>query len=433
MHDTQHEFVDIDQLRIGLFIELELGWMAHPFPTGSFKISSRKQIDTLRSLGLKRVRCYPAKSDPVKVAEPALNGNLEGAGDLPRQAGAQSDEATAPIPVADSPPLGSLAAQQQSLELCERRFTSAIDQYRRTVEQVESQPYVVKEQCQTLVTTFVGEVLEGESAIRLLSEGVGEMAYMHPVNVTVIALLLGKKIGLVQSDMVELGLAAFLHDIGKSALPQQVRWPQDNFSPAELRQYQEHVNHSVRLAQGMQLSPSTLQTIAQHHEMTDGSGFPAGLMGDRLSVCASILALVNRYDNLCNPVRLGAALTPHEALSMIFSQLKVRFDSVVLGQFIHLIGVYPPGSVVQLTDDRYAIVVSVNSSPPLKPRVIVYEPSVPKSEALILDLEHSDGLGIRRSLRPASLPLAAMEYLSPRQRMCYFFEKSIPAEPVKGA
>jgi len=68
-----------------------------------------------------------------------------------------------------------------------------------------------------------------------------------------------------------------------------------------------------------------------------------------------------------------------------------------------MMGVYPPGSVVQLSDDRYAMVVSVNSARPLKPRIIVHDPGVPKHEALILDLERAPHTSIRRSLKPSAL------------------------------
>ena len=77
---------------------------------------------------------------------------------------------------------------------------------------------------------------------------------------------------------------------------------------------------------------------------------------------------------------------------------------------------------MQLTDDRYALVVSVNSSRPLKPRVLVHESGVPRDEALLLDLEHAEGLGIRRSLRPQQLPATTLAYLAPRPRVAYFFE-----------
>jgi putative nucleotidyltransferase with HDIG domain len=319
-----------------------------------------------------------------------------------------------------------LSAQQRDLAVCERRFGAAIREHKLIVGQLNSKPREAMEQSLGLVNAFVGELLgEGESAIRLLSEGMGDKAAMHPVNVTIVSLLLGKALSLSPADMLDLGMAAFLHDIGKSQLPDRVRWQEDNFSSAEYKLYQEHVALGVALGQRMALTPGALQAIAQHHEMIDGSGFPARLKGVSLSMPAKILALVNRYENLCNPSRPAAAITPHEALSLIFAQLRTRFDSVVLGAFIRMMGVYPPGSVVQLVDDRFALVVSVNSSRPLKPRVVVHDPSVSKHDALILDLEQSPTLGIRRSLKPVNLPRAAMDYLSPRQRICYFFERAI--------
>ena len=87
--------------------------------------------------------------------------------------------------------------------------------------------------------------------------------------------------------------------------------------------------------------------------------------------------------------------------------------------------------MVQLLDDRYALVLSVNSSRPLKPKIIVYQRGVDKDEALMLDLEQAPALGIRRSLKPLALPREALDYLSPRQRMCYFFERAVDPDPTE--
>ena len=86
-----------------------------------------------------------------------------------------------------------------------------------------------------------------------------------------------------------------------------------------------------------------------------------------------------------------------------------------------MMGVYPPGSAVQLTDDRYALVVSVNSPAGRSSRACWCTSGVPREEALLLDLEHADGLGIRRSLRP-QLPATTLAYLAPRRAVAYFFE-----------
>jgi hypothetical protein len=171
-----------------------------------------------------------------------------------------------------------------------------------------------------------------------------------------------------------------------------------------------------------------LLVIGQHHEMADGSGFPLKLNVDRMTAAARVVALVNRYDNLCDPAHAAHALTPHEALSLIFAQTRNKFDASMLNAFIRMMGVYPPGSVVQLTDDRYAMVTNVNSTRPLKPRVLVYDPQVQVDEALHVNLEHHYDLGIRRSLRPQQLPPAALQYLSPRQRVIYFFEPAVATQ-----
>lgn len=428
MEEVPFQTVDVACLKPGMYIELDLGWMAHPFPTGSFKISSDKQIDIIRGLGLKQIRYIPGKSDELKDTSAALP--LPDDKSIAAQARALEQALEQQLRKQRSE---LLSVQQRDLIACERRYGQTVRQYKQVIEQVQSNPRTVMEQCSEMVQGFVNELLDArESAIRLLSDGMGDKLSLHPVNVSVISLLLGKYMNLSAPEMTDLGMAAFLHDIGKSALPDRVRWLESSFSMAEQKLYQEHVALGVGLARRMELTPGAMQAIAQHHEMVDGSGFPSRAGGDALSQGAKILALVNRYDGLCNPSRPATAFTPHEALAMIFAQFKSRFDSAVLGAFIRMMGIYPPGSIVQLSDERYAMVVSVNSSRPLKPRVIVFDGKVSKHEALILDMETQPELGIRRSLKPAGLPKAAMDYLSPRQRICYFFEPAVevPIERV---
>lgn len=418
----QAEFIDPAALRVGMFVELELGWMAHPFPTGSFRISSDKQIAIIRGLGLQRVRIRPERGDPPTAVD---QGGPPAQSPSDARLSPSSGAARAGL-VARDARLELIGVQQRGLAQCERRFGDAIRLYQQVLEQVGSKPRSARDQGVQLVEGLVGELLgQGESAIRLLSEGMGDKSAMHPINVAVLSLLLGRAMGLVQAELADLGLAAFFHDLGKTQLPDRARLLEDSFTGAEHSLYQEHVALGVALGRRMDLPPGALQAMAQHHELADGSGFPARLRGAQISPAARILALVNRYENLCNPARPAAALTPHEALSLVFAQMKSRFDGTTLDAFIRMMGVYPPGSVVQLVDERYAVVVSVNTARPLRPRLIVHEPGVDKGEALVLDLEQAPALGIRRSIKPANLPRAAMDYLSPRQRICYFFERAI--------
>jgi putative nucleotidyltransferase with HDIG domain len=408
--------IDVHDLQIGMFIHLDLGWMSHPFPLSSFKITNSEQIATIRSLGLTHVRWSPERSDlapavgdAAVVEAPVVDGE---------SASAESAEAAERRERRETQ-----AAQRAALQLCERQYAEATRALRQTSDMVTAQPQAAREQAEALSQSLVSKMLgQRELCIRLLSEGAGDRASSHGLNVAIIAMLMGKTFGLADSEMLDLGVGALLHDIGKIELPDRVRHVDDAFSSSELRLYQEHVAHGVAHAQRMGLSAGATLVIAQHHEQADGSGFPKRLNLDRMTASARIVALVNRYDNLCNPAQPSRAMTPHEALSLMFAQGKNKFDATMLNAFIRMMGVYPPGSVVQLTDERYALVSAVNSSRPLKPRVLVHDVHVPRDEALLLDLEEATDIGIRRSLKPQQLPAAAAEYLAPRQRIAYFFE-----------
>ena len=423
MKNDQSKSIAVDELRVGMFVELDIGWMSHPFPTGSFRISSEKQIEAIRALGLSQVRYFPEKSDAP--AADSADTNVGGAGTLP----------TAGVHVASVKAgrrgrfaMPSAVDEQRRRQLrCEQGFQDAVALYRLVQEQVQAQPHLIKDRCDSMVGALLDELLQpGDASIRLLSASGAERSCMHAVNVSVLSLLLGNAMGLSRDQLAQLGSAAFLHDIGKILLPERVRALDESFSLAENRLYQDHVLCSVELAQSLGLPSEALAAIAQHHEYLDGTGFPQRSRGSELSLPGRILALVNRFDSLCNPTHPAAAMTPHEALSNIFTQMKGRLDAAVVSAFIRMMGVHPPGSVVQLTNDHYALVVIANTSRPLKPQVLVHDPAVPRHGALIIDLEKMPEIGIRRGIKPGNLPTDISDYLALRQRVCYFYERVEP-------
>jgi putative nucleotidyltransferase with HDIG domain len=441
MKDTHTlPFVDVDALRIGMFVHIELGWMSHPFPLSSFRITSADQIATIRGLGLKRLRWSPQLSEAGgnELPEPKPAGQAEkGLSSVPVDESAQAVAIPVETPVVESPAeqakrrhRENLAAQRESLLLCEKQFSEATRAYHQITDSLGKDAAEAGTLALSLSRAMINKMLgKQELSIRLLTEAAGDKASAHAVNVTLISILLGRTFGWSEADMLDLGVGALLHDVGKLDLPDRLRHHESQFSPSESKVYEEHVGYGVARARKMGLSAGASQVIAQHHEMADGSGFPLHLGNERMSMAARVVALVNRYDNLCNPNMISRAMTPHEALSLIFAQTSHHFDATILSAFIRMMGVYPAGSLVQLTDGRFAMVVGVNSSRPLKPRLLVHEPKVPREEALILNLEHRPELGIRRSVKPMALPADSLVYLSPRQRVAYFFEPSGSHEP----
>ena len=404
-----HSTVAVQDLKIGMFIRLDLGWMSHPFPLSSFRISSADQIATLRGLGLDRVVWLPEKSDlpeegraePVALAPVAI------------------DEAA----LAAERRRAAVRAQRESLARCEAQYHEATQSLKQIGDLLNTAPESAARQAETLARAMLDKMLAADDlCIRLLTTHAGDRVTAHALNVTVISMLMARALGLTETELMDVGTGALLHHIGKLDLPMRVHHPEDGFSAAETKAYRDHVQLGLTRARRMNLPTGATLVLAQHHELADGSGYPKGLKGEQMDPAARIVSLVNYYDNLCNPGDLAKAMTPHEALSLMFAQRRSKFDARALQVMIRCLGVYPPGSVVRLSNDTLALVSSVNPQRPLRPWVTVYDPQVPKDEAIMLNLEEEPEVNITKALRPIHLPPEVHEYLSPRKRVTYYFD-----------
>jgi len=406
--------IDIADLQVGMFIHLDLGWMSHPFPLSSFRVAEQAQIDTIRALGLTRVRWSPGQSELPGSAPAPAAGSLHAAqraraaATPPRDAAAQA-----------------LAAQRAATERVERQYGEAARGWRQAMDRLDTEPQAAGQAMAALAQALVEKMLGArELSIRSLAATPGDRA-SHALNVGVLAMLMGRQCGLAEPDLADLGVGSLTHDVGKTHLPARLHKSSPHFSAAETAAYRDHVAQGVVLGQRMGLAPGALLVIAQHHEHCDGSGFPQGLDVNRMSIGARLVALVNRYDNLCHPARGEPALTPHEAMSLLFSQGQSRYDAAILSTFVRMMGVYPPGSIVQLTDDRWAMVESVNAARPLKPRVTIHDPKRARDELPLTDLQGVENLGIRRALNLSQLPRAVAEQLAPPARLSWFFDAGV--------
>jgi len=420
MSTTDTCYVTPDQLRPGLFVHLDLPWFKHPFTFSSFRIGSQSQITELRELGLSRYRIDRAQSDAAALE--ALEARE-----------APSEPVATPVSNTDAPPqvtpevaerMARLSERRARVSEVERAFLKAASVMRNINLNLFAQPKVCLEEVGALVGEMVAAFLDSpESTLHVMSEKAGgEDSYYHGLNTSVLCMMLAKDLGLNKETGHVLGVGAMLHDLGHIDIPDRVLKKRDTLTKAEQDLRNTHCEYGIQRGAQIGLAKPVLKIIAQHHEYADGTGFPAGLKGDQIDPLARIVALVNHYDNLCNPVDLTKALTPHESLSMMFAQRRQKFDAKVLQLLVRRLGVYPPGTIVVLSNDSIAMVSSVNSRSPLRPCVIVHDPNIPKDEAMILDLEHEPGINISKSLRPVQLPADVYDYLSPRKRVTYFFD-----------
>ncbi|OAI18165.1 MULTISPECIES: HD-GYP domain-containing protein [Methylomonas] len=413
--------ITMDQLRVGLYIHLDLKWFNHPFSFSNFKIKNEAQIKTIQSLGLKSIRYDPALSDVNPLPQKT-------------QPVQQTPEAAKP----DISPV--LAAKVALVERIQRqreaaaRIENAFIDTAKTIHGIEKSLFTMPAETVRKAGQLVDQIIDSllsapELAIHVMIGKAGaEEMYYHSLNVTMLSLMMARDIELPQEVVGTLGIGALFHDIGHKEIPSKILMKKEPLNQAERHLFEMHCQYGADIGQRLGLAPAVLTIISEHHELFDGTGYPSRLKGEAIGLLSRIVVIANHYDELCNPVNINNALTPHEALSTMFAKLRNKFDQKLLQVFIRCLGVYPPGTIVQFSNGVIGMVVTVNTAKPMKPLVLIYDADIPRDEAILVDMACEADANIAKAIRPAQVPREIYNYLSPRKRVNYYFDPSSPGQ-----
>jgi HD-GYP domain-containing protein (c-di-GMP phosphodiesterase class II) len=406
------------QVVIGLYVWLDLKWDEHPFFSSRFLVKTAKDVAIIKSLDIAgKFFYYPEHSsaEPGVVALTAVN--------LPKSAEAEADAALAlEIRALEKEKEAKQRALRATAARADQAWSNAARATKSALNDMSRSPKVAGKLLVDLSTETAAIVSKGhEVLLHLLGDKREQGPQFHALNTMTLSMLVGKKAGLSERELADLAVAALAHDAGESQIPQQiVKNPQRKKHEEDF--FRQHVAFSVQYAsESGAFSPAALGTIADHHEAIDGSGWPKGKRDAQIGIGARILAMVDRYDTLCSPDTLKTApLMPAEALATMFCNESSRMDKSLLSLLIKLLGVYPPGTVVQLSDGALALVIAPGATS-LKPTVLLYSPEMSKDDAPTVDLAHAGDLKIAEAIRPSTLPPDVLQWLSPQQRLSYFF------------
>jgi HD-GYP domain-containing protein (c-di-GMP phosphodiesterase class II) len=430
--------IDVRQLCPGLYISLGERWFDHNFLFNSFRLVREDQIARVRATGLTHVDYWPHRSTALPLPLPV---------DARPSSPAASPAAPSSTPpvVVDAPAQvtaaqAELAERQRratrnaerraALARCEKAYLRSAGAVKELMSRVFVAPAEAAEQAETLVDTIVVDLLADQHAVlNLMSEGTGEpAARYHALNVMILSLMLGRAAGLRADALKRVALGALLHDLGKVQVQAQVlRIDPASRNRHEEAAYRQHVEYGTVLCQQLGMAGhEVLHIVRHHHERLDGRGFPDGLSGAAIPVATRIVAIANRFDGLCHAIDPRNALTPSAALVQMYRNESSAWDPVLLQRFVKCLGVWPPGTIVQLSNGAIGLVTSVQPDATLRPVVQVADLSVPRAEALIVDLREAPDVKVERALQAADVEPEILSYLSPRTRLNWFVGSDIP-------
>jgi len=240
--------------------------------------------------------------------------------------------------------------------------------------------------------------------------------YGHGLAVAISLVAFGRHLGYPKDQLSQLGLMGLLLDIGKIKLPRELLEKTSRLSSEEFEQIKEHVELGLAvLQQTPNIDPDVIEGIAQHHERMNGTGYPNNLMGDKISVFGRMCAIADTYAAVTKARPYAEAMSPHEALQMLSTWSGTQFHADMVEQFIQSIGVFPVGSLVELSTGEVGVIVTHNKLKRLRPKVLVIAEADktpcrhPSMRDLLYDVSDSPTY-IRRGLPSNAYGLDPSEY-----------------------
>lgn len=287
------------------------------------------------------------------------------------------------------------------------------------VQDLHSDKNIVVEEVEVVIQEVVDSMVRNPNALMLIMRlrQQDNISYGYGLQTAVYLIALGRHIGLPKDFLERLGITGLLLDIGNIKLPTELLQKNDRLTPEEFEIVKSHVRLGLEiLKETPNLHADILDGIAQHHERENGSGYPAGISKGDICLFGRMAAIVNSFTALTNTRFHTKAVSAYEALKSISTMSGEYYLDSLVEQFIQTIGIFPVGSLVELSSGEVAIVISQSKVRRLKPRVLIISSpdKSPSPHPTTLDLlgqsEMTAAIHILRGLPTGAYDLDVREY-----------------------
>lgn len=392
---SKQEKVSTLDIAIGMYVSaLDRLWVETPFPIQGFHVESQQQIEQIRRhCKFVYVDRKLSRGDVSFAGGPVVAQGVKrsAAGIVNPAARIRKFE---PVAYANT---NSLQKEVAAAGTIQREIARAVVQVLNDVRNGKELNALVIRKAAGLM---VNSVTRNPDAFVWLSRvrDADSYSYAHSLRSAVWALVFGRHLGMPKDILEDLALGALLSEVGKTRIPRHLLMKPEALTPEEFEQVKKHVEHGVAILRDCRGVSETAMSVVQfHHERFDGSGYPYGLGGADIPLLARIVGIVDSYDAITSPRPYAEARSPSEAVSILYEARDKLFQGQLVEQFIQAVGVYPTGTLVELSTREVGIVVSQNTSRRLRPVVMLVadheQNLLPKSEIIDLMTQQQDSIG----------------------------------------
>jgi HD-GYP domain-containing protein (c-di-GMP phosphodiesterase class II) len=270
------------------------------------------------------------------------------------------------------------AEARDSRKAAKRTFYRAIESARTVMLSARDKRPIDLRKAKRAVQGIVDLILDEEFSLFGLTaiKNHDEYTFQHCVNVSILSIALGQRLGLSKKLLGELGVAAILHDLGKATIPPWVLNKPGKLNAEEWKLMTEHPVQGVKMLAKMKglndLALRAMIVAFEHHLNFDLSGYPQIGHKAKQSLFGRIVSIADCFDAMtAHRAYRRTPFTPYEALQQIVTKNRDKFDPLLLKAFINTVGMYPAGTVVLLDTNEIAVVIAHNAHDIFRPRVRV--------------------------------------------------------------
>ena len=271
--------------------------------------------------------------------------------------------------------------EEKSLEprkMVKKTYFNAVSYARGVINKIKGGEKVNIKKAKRVIENMVDQILEEEQLLLGMTaiKDYDEYTYHHSVNVSILAIALGQRVGLSRKILTELGMVALFHDIGKMDIPNEILNKPSNFNDSEWNIIRRHPVWGVKaLLKLKKLDPLTIKSAIvafEHHMNYDHSGYPRIRKDFDLDFFSKIVSLADQYDAMTSArVYSRVAMAPDKALSIMMERSNTQLDPLLLKFFVNMVGVFPIGTLVMLSTKELGLVCESNQVFPARPRVLI--------------------------------------------------------------
>jgi HD-GYP domain-containing protein (c-di-GMP phosphodiesterase class II) len=379
--------ITVDSLTIGMYIaQLDHAWEDSNYPVQGFYIRSRQGIERLSR------ECEFVFVDPRRYDSGLTDVKLHVVAKATKTEEDSSDghsrsqiQPRKPREYKDTVELGN------ELEPARTSLDDAVEIMRSCVGKLQSTGGFDIDEIERAISPLVESVMRNKSAMAALlrMRSVDDYTFSHSISNAVWGAILARQLGFPPKDIDSIALACSLLDIGKLNLPKELLVQEQAPTDEQWLTLKSHVEEGMKLLEdnGV-MNNKVLLALQSHHERFDGSGYPAGLDGTEIPLYARMAAIVDSYDAMISERPYAQTRSSYGAVQELQQQADVLYQKELVEHFIHAIGVFPVGAIVELNTGEVGVVVAQHGSRRLKPKIIMLldAEKQPRSHLVIVDL-----------------------------------------------